>query len=139
MELDTSSTQYHPQSQRRLIRSSALRSSLKNKDGQVVHYGGPPQLTDQFGRQFGTNGQWRGGELADTTVNTGIRIGGTSPDSQKVEIAYVGFGTRLNNALATYEAFYPRIATVVTTPKASPPHAASWPSILSMAVSSKAT
>lgn len=54
--------------------------------------------------------------LADTTVNTGIRIGGTSPDEQKVEIAYVGFGTRLANRLQTYESFYQRLATVVDSP-----------------------
>jgi len=55
-------------------------------------------------------------ELADTTVNTGIRIGGTQPDEQKVEIAYVGFNTRLANRLKTYESFYERLATVVDSP-----------------------
>jgi phage major head subunit gpT-like protein len=54
--------------------------------------------------------------LADSTVNTGIRIGGTSPDEQKVEIAYVGFGTRLANRLSTYESFFSRLATVVDSP-----------------------
>jgi hypothetical protein len=55
-------------------------------------------------------------ELADTTVNTGIRIGGTQPDEQKVEIAYVGFNTRLANRLKTYESYYERLATVVDSP-----------------------
>jgi len=55
-------------------------------------------------------------ELADTTVNTGIRIGGTQPDEQKVEIAYVGFNTRLANRLKTYESFFQRLSTVVDSP-----------------------
>lgn len=62
------------------------------------------------------NGFVNGGQLADTTVNTGIRIGGTSPDEQKVEVAYVGFNTRLNNRLGTYESFYQRLATVIDSP-----------------------
>lgn len=62
------------------------------------------------------NGFVNGGQLADTTVNTGIRIGGTSPDEQKVEVAYVGFNTRLNNRLSTYESFYQRLATVIDSP-----------------------
>ncbi len=55
-------------------------------------------------------------ELADTTVNTGIRIGGTQPDEQKVEIAYVGFNTRLANRLQTYESFFAKLATVIDSP-----------------------
>lgn len=62
------------------------------------------------------NGFVNGGMLADTTVNTGIRIGGTSPDEQKVEVAYVGFNTRLNNRLSTYESFFARLATVIDSP-----------------------
>lgn len=58
-----------------------------------------------------------GGQLADTTVNTGIRPGGQSPDGTKVDVASVGFGTRLNNRLMTYPAFYPQISTVVMTDK----------------------
>lgn len=58
-----------------------------------------------------------GGALADTTQNTGFRIGGQSPDGTKVDVASVGFGTRLNNRLMQYEALYPRIATVVMTDK----------------------
>jgi hypothetical protein len=54
--------------------------------------------------------------LADTTVNTGIRIGGTQPDEQKVEIAYVGFNTRLANRLKEYQSFYQDLATVVDSP-----------------------
>lgn len=57
-----------------------------------------------------------GGALADTTVNTGIRIGGTSPDEQKVEVAYVGFNTRLNNRLKTYESYFERLATIIDSP-----------------------
>lgn len=54
--------------------------------------------------------------LADTTVNTGIRIGGTQPDEQKVEIAYVGFNTRLANRLKEYPSYYQDLATVVDSP-----------------------
>lgn len=57
------------------------------------------------------------GALADTTQNTGYRIGGQSPDGTKVDVASVGFGTRLNNRLTQYDALYPRIATVVMTDK----------------------
>lgn len=132
MELDTSSTQYDERSRRKLVRASALKGTLRYKGepsphaspGSLIHYGGPPQLTDQHGRAFGAvdrsgRAQWRDAQhfnqLADTTVNTGIRIGGTSPDSQKVEVAYVGFGTALNNAFAAYPSYYPRLATVVQT------------------------
>jgi phage major head subunit gpT-like protein len=55
-------------------------------------------------------------QLADTTVNTGIRIGGSSPDEQKVEAAYVGFNTRLNGRMQTYESFFAKLATVVDSP-----------------------
>lgn len=58
-----------------------------------------------------------GGSLADTTINTGFRIGGQSPDGTKVDVASVGFGTRLNGRLMEYDAIYPRIATVVQTDK----------------------
>lgn len=58
-----------------------------------------------------------GGSLADTTQNTGFRIGGQSPDGTKVDIASVGFGTRLANRLMMYDAIYPKIATVVMTDK----------------------
>lgn len=54
--------------------------------------------------------------LADTTVNTGIRIGGTSPDEQKVEVAYVGFNTRLHNRLGTYPTYFSQLATVIDSP-----------------------
>lgn len=54
--------------------------------------------------------------LADTTVNTGMRIGSTQPNEQVVEAAYIGFNTRLNNRLGTYESFFARLATVVDSP-----------------------
>lgn len=57
-----------------------------------------------------------GGAL-DTTQNTGIRIGGQSPDGTKVDIASVGFGTRLNNRLKEYNPIYPLISTVVMSDK----------------------
>lgn len=59
------------------------------------------------------------GQLAinDTTQNTGIRIGGQSPDGAKVDIASVGFGTRLANRLKEYQPLYPLLATVVMTDK----------------------
>jgi phage major head subunit gpT-like protein len=57
-----------------------------------------------------------GGSLADTTVNTGVRIGGSSPDEAKIEAAYIGFGTRLQNRWATGSPIHTRIATVATTP-----------------------
>jgi phage major head subunit gpT-like protein len=111
-------------SNRRLVRASSLRTlradadeqredGLRVRKGQTLSYGGPRSLLDGQGRVLSQNGEW---SLADTTVNTGIRIGGTSPDSQKVEIAYVGFGTRLNNRLQSYPSFYPQISTVVQSP-----------------------
>lgn len=100
-------------SNRGLVRASALRT-LRDATNKIVSYGGPPTLETREGRVLSKSGQWFGGELADPT-NTAIRIGGTSPDAQKVEIAYQGFGTLLNNRLASYESFYPRIATVVQT------------------------
>lgn len=110
-------------SNRRLIRATSLRDQRASGDGQredgtrirrgeTLSYGGPRSLLDQHGRVLSQNGDW----ALDTTANTGIRIGGTSPDSQKVEIAYVGFGTRLNNRLQSYPSFYPRISTVVQSP-----------------------
>lgn len=90
-------------SQRRMVHRHRLQS-LRDAAGKLVHYGGPPDRATPDTK------------LGDTTVNTGIRIGGTSPDSQKVEIAYVGFGTALNNSFSEYPAFYPRIATVVQSP-----------------------
>ena len=59
------------------------------------------------------------GQLAinDTTQNTGIRIGGQSPDGTKVDIASVGFGTRLNDRLKQYNPIYNLLGTVVMTDK----------------------
>lgn len=97
-------TQFHEGSRRRAMFRSALMGhggSLIDLQGQRLPAGMVPAA---------------GGALADTTVNTGIRIGGTSPDEQKVEIAYVGFNTRLNNRLKTYESFFERLATVVDSP-----------------------
>lgn len=92
-------TEFHQGSNRRAL----LR-------GPVLGHGGSA-LDMPNGRPFGLVPS-----LADSTVNTGIRIGGTSPDEQKVEIAYVGFGTRLANRLSTYESFFARLATVVDSP-----------------------
>lgn len=55
------------------------------------------------------------GNLADSTVNTGMRIGGSSPDEAKVEAAYIGFGTRLHNRLTKGPSIYEQIATVART------------------------
>lgn len=55
--------------------------------------------------------------ISDTTANTGIRIGGQSPDGTKVDIASVGFGTRLNDRLRQYAPLYTMLATVVMTDK----------------------
>lgn len=81
-------------------------STIRDRAGNVIHAGSSkgPSLR-----------MLEGGAL-DTTQNIGIRIGGTSPDSQKVEVASVAFGTMLNNRFASYPAFYPSIATVVQTP-----------------------
>lgn len=57
------------------------------------------------------------GALADTTVNTGFRIGGQSPDGAKVDVASVGFGTLLNDRLRRYAPIYSLLATVVMTDK----------------------
>lgn len=57
------------------------------------------------------------GALADTTVNTGFRIGGQSPDGTKVDVASVGFGTLLNRRLTEYAPIYSQIARVVMTDK----------------------
>jgi hypothetical protein len=92
---------YHPGS----IRSTLFRGALLGHGGSSVDL-----LQQRMPHGVMTPG------LADSTVNTGIRIGGTSPDEQKVEIAYVGFGTRLANRLQTYESFFSRLATVVDSP-----------------------
>lgn len=55
------------------------------------------------------------GSLADTTVNTGFRPGGSSPDAAKIEAAYIGFGTMLHNRLQNGDAIHSRIATVART------------------------
>lgn len=79
-------------------------------------------LARKHGGSLADAGQWRMPRgmvvpgLADTTVNTGIRIGGSSPDEQKVEAAYVGFNTRLANRLGTYASFYQQLSTVVDSP-----------------------
>jgi phage major head subunit gpT-like protein len=98
-------TQFHEGSQRRPM----FRRTLLGHGGSVSDL--PNQRLPS-----GMVSMAGGGALADTTVNTGIRIGGTSPDEQKVEIAYVGFGTRLNNRLKTYESFFDKLALVVDTP-----------------------
>jgi len=125
--------EYTPGGSRRLVRASSMRNvrnqlaglvhhqdnesgrGLKIPVGAMLSYGGPTQLEDRHGRVLSRTGEWSidGGQL--DTVNTAIRIGGTSPDSQKVEIAYQAFGTALNNRLKDYESYYPRIATVVQT------------------------
>lgn len=80
--------------------------TLRGKDGSILNAGHPFKAP-----------LFAGGSLADTTQNTGFRIGGQSPDGTKVDVASVGFGTRLNNRLTQYDAIYPRIATVVMTDK----------------------
>jgi phage major head subunit gpT-like protein len=55
------------------------------------------------------------GSLADTTVNTGFRIGGSSPDAAKIEAAYIGFGTALHNRLQTGYRIWDLICTVAQT------------------------
>jgi phage major head subunit gpT-like protein len=55
------------------------------------------------------------GSLADTTVNTGFRQGGSSPDAAKIEAAYIGFGTRLNNRLQLGMRVWDLIATPAYT------------------------
>ncbi len=78
MDLSTESTLYDPRSNRRLMGSAPL-MSLLDKQGKLISAG------DSRGRRAIEG-------ALDTTANTGIRIGGTSPDVQKVEIASVGFG-----------------------------------------------
>lgn len=55
------------------------------------------------------------GALADTTVNTGFRQGGSSPDAAKIEAAYIGFGTALHDRLQQGARIHDLIATVVQT------------------------
>ncbi len=70
------------------------------------------------GKMLSTDRRGLDDALADSTVNTGIRQGGSSPDANKVEIAYVGFGTMLNNRLTTGgDSIYQKIATVAQTDK----------------------
>lgn len=88
-------TEYSVGSRRSLVRRSTL-ATVRDKAGKILSYGGPYD-----------------GSL--DTVNTAIRIGGSSPDAPKVEIAYQSFGTRLNNRFASYESYYPKISTVVQT------------------------
>lgn len=90
---------------RRLVLARPM-ATLRGKDGAILNAGHPFKAP-----------LFAGGSLADTTQNTGFRIGGQSPDGTKVDVASVGFGTRLNNRLTQYDAIYPRIATVVMTDK----------------------
>ena len=95
---------------RRLLRARPL-DTLRGKDpltgrDAILSYGHPHRAP-----------LFSGGALADTTQNTGFRIGGQSPDGTKVDVASVGFGTVLNNRLMQYDALYPRLATVVMTDK----------------------
>lgn len=90
---------------RKLVSARPL-DTLRGKDGAILSAGHPFKAP-----------MFAGGALADTTQNTGFRIGGQSPDGTKVDVASVGFGTRLANRLMQYDPIYPRIATVVQTDK----------------------
>lgn len=90
---------------RKLVSARPL-DTLRGKDGSILSAGHPFKAP-----------MFAGGSLADTTQNTGFRIGGQSPDGTKVDVASVGFGTRLANRLMQYDPIYPRIATVVQTDK----------------------
>lgn len=113
--------EYRPGGSRKLVGSSKLATlrgpdrMVNVEDGKII-YQGPGDRILSYGAPGGPQLRAWDGRLADTTVNTGIRIGGTSPDVQKVETASVAFGTMLNNRLQSYPSFYPRIATVVQTP-----------------------
>lgn len=102
-------TEYSQGSQRKPLATRRL-VSLRDANGRLIHAGAPGSPSLSVDREGRIN--WAGAAL-DTTENIGIRIGGTSPDSKKVEVAYVGFGTRLNNRFNSYESFYPRISNVV--------------------------
>lgn len=64
---------------------------------QLAGWQAPPPVITQAPEFRGT--KLFDGQLADTTVNTGFRQGGSSPDAAKIEAAYIGFGTMLANRL----------------------------------------
>lgn len=94
---------------RKLLRAKPL-DTLRGKDQltgreSILSYGHPFK-TKLFDGQLAIN---------DSTANTGFRIGGQSPDGTKVDVASVGFGTRLNDRLMQYDPLYTKLATVVQT------------------------
>lgn len=101
-------TFYPEGSQRKLVGARPLRTHNDPKTGKLLSAGHPHKAA------LGIVGA---PALADTTQNTGFRIGGQSPDGVKVDVASVGFGTRLNNMLMQYPALYPQISRVVMTDK----------------------
>lgn len=98
---------YADGSKRKLLGARPLRTHRDPKTGLLLSAGHPHRSP-------------LGGDIPsalDTTQNVGFRIGGQSPDGVKVDVASVGFSTRLNNRLQRYPALYPQIATVVMTDK----------------------
>lgn len=104
---------------RRVLVSRRPMATIRDKKGNILSAGHPtgaslnPDSADAPGGRVIVPA----GRLTDTTVNTGFRIGGQSPDGVKVDLASVAFGTRLNKALEDYPAFYPQFATVIASDK----------------------